>query len=140
MHDAYNVVSDANLKMRSLGSAVGAHHDCLNPIFLSSLSLKLLNQFLRVLCFTVWLRMKEIYKFIKTYLMTSTMELCSYWRQCILLDNSTIITPLMWTRIPHSRGSPSIRVLNRISPICTNDIYFYKIHSDIVLPSTLSSS
>ena len=37
--------------------------------------------------------------------------------------------------MPHSQ-EPSIPILSRINPIPRIDTYFFKIHSNIVLPST----
>ena len=35
-----------------------------------------------------------------------------------------------------SKGTPIIPILSRINPIPRIDAYFFKIHSNIVLPST----
>ena len=50
-----------------------------------------------------------------------------------------ILTP--WLMEPggsmlNSQGHPIIPILSRINPIPCTDIYFFKIHSNIFLPST----
>ena len=38
--------------------------------------------------------------------------------------------------MPHSQGSPIIPILSRINQIRRIDTYFFKVHSNSVLPST----
>ena len=38
--------------------------------------------------------------------------------------------------MPRSKGSPIIPILSRINPISRIDTYLFKVHSNIILPST----
>jgi hypothetical protein len=38
--------------------------------------------------------------------------------------------------MPHSQGPSKIPILNQINSIPSIDTYFFKVHSNIVLPST----
>ena len=56
-----------------------------------------------------------------------------------------LLTPTPWLMeprgsMPHSKCSPIIPIMSQINPIPRFDTYFFKIHSNIVFPSTPSPS